>query len=57
MFGSGLGRFTSPDLIIISDKQVTNPQGWNLYVYVNNNPLNFNDPTGLEGEEAGGLSR
>lgn len=42
------GRFTSTDPIIISDAQVSNPQGWNLYVYVGNNPLAFTDPFGME---------
>ena len=25
-----------------------NPQSWNMYAYVNNNPLNANDPSGME---------
>ena len=28
-----------------------NPQNWNLYSYVHSNPVNFNDPTGHDGEE------
>ena len=32
------GRFTSPD-DFINDTHVSDPQSWNLYVYVRNNPL------------------
>jgi len=42
------GRFTSPDPILISSQQIVNPQSWNLYSYVNNNPLAYLDPTGME---------
>jgi hypothetical protein len=38
-----LGRFILPDNII---PDATNPQTWNRYSYVNNRPINFNDPTG-----------
>lgn len=38
-----LGRFIQPDSII---PEVGNPQAWNRYSYVNNNPVNFNDPSG-----------
>lgn len=47
-YSSSAGRFTSPDPIFISDKQTYNPQLWNLYNYVGNNPLNATDPTGME---------
>ncbi len=47
-YSSKLGRFYSTDPIMISDAQVSNPQGWNLYAYVGNNPLAFTDPTGME---------
>lgn len=40
------GRFTSPD-DFINDTNATDPQSWNLYVYVRNNPLVFVDPTGM----------
>ncbi len=38
-----LGRFLSPDSIIPG---AGNPQSLNRYSYVNNNPVNFTDPTG-----------
>ena len=47
-YSSAQGRFTSPDPIIISDKQIVSPQTWNLYNYAGNNPLAYTDPTGME---------
>jgi RHS repeat-associated protein len=47
-YSSSQGRFTSPDPIMISDKQTLNPQLWNLYNYAGNNPLAYTDPTGME---------
>ena len=38
-----INRFLSPDPIVPNPK---NPQSLNRYSYVNNNPLNFSDPTG-----------
>ena len=47
-FNSGIGRFSSPDSFT-NDTYVSNPQSWNLYAYVRNNPLNMIDPFGKKG--------
>ncbi|MDQ3803536.1 MAG: RHS repeat-associated core domain-containing protein [Acidobacteriota bacterium] len=44
-FAPGQGRFTSPD-VFWKDSQVSDPQSWNKYAYVRNNPLKYIDPTG-----------
>ena len=56
-YGSQSGRFTSVDPLISSSK-LNNPQSWNRYSYVVNNPLRYVDPTGeylvlLENEQEG----
>ena len=40
------GRFTSPDPLL-SSGLTEQPQSWNRYTYVINNPLKYTDPTGL----------
>jgi RHS repeat-associated protein len=42
-YDSALGRFTSPDSIIPAQQGV---MGNDRYAYVNNSPINYNDPTG-----------
>jgi RHS repeat-associated protein len=45
-YGSALGRFTSPDPIFFQKEMLRDPQRFNLYGYVRNNPLSATDPTG-----------
>ena len=55
-FGSSMGRFMSPDPAHIMKQKLVDPQQWNMYAYVRNNPLRFFDPTGkyleLTGDDA-----
>jgi RHS repeat-associated protein len=41
------GRWASPDPSGLAAVDPTNPQSWNRYAYVANNPLGFIDPLGL----------
>jgi RHS repeat-associated protein len=47
-YSSTQGRFTTTDPILTSARK-TNPQSWNRYVYVLNNPVRLVDPNGLQG--------
>ena len=44
-YGSSMGRFTVPDPAQNS-AEFRDPQTWNRYAYVTNNPLKYDDPTG-----------
>ena len=48
-----IGRFISADTIIPA---MANPQAWNRYAYVLNNPLRYTDPTGRNHMGYGDLS-
>jgi RHS repeat-associated protein len=50
-YSSPMGRFNSVDPGGVG-AGVSNPQSWNAYAYVYNNPLAFVDPLGLQSEEA-----
>jgi len=43
MYDPTIGRFVQPDTLVPS---AGSSQAWNRYAYVNNNPINFTDPTG-----------
>jgi RHS repeat-associated protein len=45
-YSGAQGRFTSPDPVHILKQKLLDPQQWNMYAYVRNNPLRFRDPTG-----------
>ncbi|HWB95468.1 MAG TPA: RHS repeat-associated core domain-containing protein [Bryobacteraceae bacterium] len=45
-FSSAQGRFTSPDALIMKKEWLSDPQRWNHYAYVRNNPLKYIDPNG-----------
>jgi len=49
-YSSAQGRFTGPDIPLI-DQYAGDPQSWNLYVYVRNNPLKLIDPTGQAAQD------
>jgi RHS repeat-associated protein len=49
---SGLGRFMSPDPHS-AGAALTNPQSWNGYAYVLNDPLDMIDPSGTDGLSPG----
>jgi len=44
-FSAALGRFTGPDTLF-ADQRPSDPQSWNMYAYVGNNPLRFVDVNG-----------
>lgn len=47
-YASSMGRWMSPDPGKINKKHLANPQKWNKYAYVLNNPLALFDPDGQE---------
>ncbi len=42
-YSPALGAFVQPDTIV---PDLANPQDWNRYSYVRNNPIKYNDPSG-----------
>jgi RHS repeat-associated protein len=51
-YAPSIGRFTSPDPYKAS-AAIARPQSWDRYAYVENDPVNFRDPAGLEMEWGG----
>ncbi len=54
-YDPALGRFINADTIV---PDIANPISFDRYAYVNNNPINFNDPSGhmMSAESYGGVS-
>jgi RHS repeat-associated protein len=50
---SSMARWTTPDPAGLAAVDPTNPQSWNRYAYVLNNPLNLVDPMGLDDVSSG----
>jgi RHS repeat-associated protein len=48
------GRFSSVDPVPVTIENFVNPQRWNAYTYVLNNPLAAVDPNGSDGQGTGG---
>lgn len=46
-YEEGAGRWTTPDPYL-GNISISNPQSFNRYAYVQNDPVNFVDPTGLD---------
>jgi RHS repeat-associated protein len=54
MYANVQGRFTSVDPVPVTKENFVNPQRWNQYNYVNNNPMSHFDPNGADGKGKGG---
>ncbi len=52
-YSSTQGRWMTPDPAGMGAVDPSNPQTWNRYAYVGNNPINAVDPLGLDRCEAG----
>jgi hypothetical protein len=51
-----MGRYWSPDPGGIKSADRANPGSWNLYTYGHGDPINFNDPRGLDPNCGPGMS-
>ncbi len=47
MYASDWGRFMTPDPMGVKAARLTSPKSLNRYAYVEGNPVNYTDPTGL----------
>jgi RHS repeat-associated protein len=45
-YRADVGRFTTVDPLVPEDHALADPQLWNRYAYVRNNPLRYTDPDG-----------
>ena len=53
MFSGQFGRWLTPDPAGRNAVTLTDPQTWNMYAYVRNNPTTLTDPSGLFWQELG----
>jgi RHS repeat-associated protein len=56
-YSSTFGRWYSPDPAGKKGAKLIDPQTWNMYAYVRNNPTTFTDPTGLVVQCSSGLGK
>jgi RHS repeat-associated protein len=47
-YSSGNGRFTTVDPVLNVEEAIVDPQRWNRYAYVTNNPFRYIDPDGRD---------
>ena len=50
-YRANIGRFTTVDPAVIQDQALADPQLWNRYAYVRNNPLRYVDPDGRDPQD------
>ena len=56
-YSAGVGRFLAVDPAMDLKKTMANPQMWNRYSYVVNNPIRFTDPDGREHVQEPGFTK
>ena len=45
---ASVGRFMNPDPVLLTKRRLLQPSTLNLYIYANNTPLRYTDPTGMD---------
>ena len=53
-YSSAQGRFSSCDPLPVTKESFVNPQRWNMFIYVKNNPVAAFDPNGADGQGKSG---
>ena len=51
-YALAIGRFLSADPASLAAVDPSDPQTWNQYAYVRNNPLDTTDPTGMDADDS-----